>query len=469
MDIIKKIENFFRSRKLALLLISLVIFLSIIGTTIPQKSQLKADAYNSWKNTHPEQADIYEKIGFTNLFSSFIFLSIAFLLFINTAFCTQNMLKGAFRKLGYYPQFQNNQYIKRLENHSVLKTEKEHVHIISEINSVLKERGYKISERQNCIFAQKNKLGVLGTSLFHVSILIIILAVVYGTTSRMEGDMRLIEGQTLSEEHKNYMLINEGPFFNEAHLGFNITLQKFYANYNDETNTPRGASGKLSIEKNGQIEKTDIVYSNHLMDYDGYTFLGNVYGMASLLILRDQNGTVISGSYITAQDQDESGRYVAYFDIGDTGLEGGLMVYMTTNLTSGKIMESDAVQQPILFLKIFDKGSEIYNGTMKQNDTVQINNKNLGFYDIKYWSNFYIVKDRSTIFVYTGIGLIIFSLAISFFLVPKKIWIEVVKSETDNKTEIYIGGRADKFKSLYEEEIGDIVNRIKERLSNGTN
>jgi cytochrome c biogenesis protein len=462
--IVKKIGIFFRSRKLAILLIFLVIILSIIGTTIPQKSQLKPDVYNAWKNTHPEQSDIYEKIGFTNLFSSFIFLSIAFLLFINTAFCTLNMLAGAFRKLGNYPQFENNQYIKRLENNSVLKTEKEQVHIISEINSVLKERGYKISQQQNCIFAQKNRLGILGTPLFHVSILIIILAVVYGTTSRMEGDMRLIEGQTLSEVHANYMFINEGPFFNEGHKGFNITLQNFYANFNDETNTPRGASGTLSIEKDGLIEKTDVVYSNHLMDYEGYTFLGNVYGMAPLLILRDQDGTVFSGSYITATDQDESGRYVAYFNIGDTGLEGGLMVYMTTNLTSGKITESDAVQEPILFLKVFDKGSEIYNGTMKLNDTVQINDKNLGFYDIKYWSNFYIVKDRSTIFVYSGIVLIIFSLAISFFLVPKKIWIEVVQSEKDNKSEIYIGGRADKFRSLYQDEIGDIVNRIKEKL-----
>lgn len=464
MDCMKKIENFFRSRKLAIFLISLVILLSIIGTTIPQKSQLKADVYNAWKNTNPQQTDIFEAIGFTNLFSSFIFVSIAFLLFINTAFCTQNMLAGAFRKLGNDPQFQNKQHIIRLENNSVLKTEKEQVQVISDINSVLKDRGYKISQQQNCIFAQKNKLGVLGTPLFHVSILIIILAVVYGTTSRMEGDMKLIEGQTLSEDHANYMFINEGPFFNEAHQGFNITLQNFYANYNDETNTPRGASGKLSIEKDGQVEKTGLVYSNNLMDYEGYTFLGNVYGMAPLLIMRNQDGTVLSGSYITAQDQDESGRYVAYFNIGDTGLEGGLMVYMTTNLTSGKITESDAVQEPILFLKIFEKGSEIYNGTMKLNDTVQINDKNLGFYDIKYWSNFYIVKDRSTFFVYSGIGLIIFSLAISFFLVPKKIWIEVVQSEKDNKNEIYIGGRADKFRSLYEEEIGDIVNNIKEKL-----
>lgn len=468
MDFIgKKIATFFKSRKLAIILILLIIILSIIGTHIPQKSQLKPDVYNTWKNNHPAQADFFEKIGFTNLFSSFIFLSIAFLLFINTIFCTQSMLTGAFRKLRNDPQFQKKQYITRLENNTILKTEKEQGYVISEINSVLKAKGYKISSNQNCIFAQKNRSGILGTPLFHVCILFIILAVVYGNTGRMEGDMRLIEGQTLSEEHGNYMFINEGPFFYENHKRFNITLEKFYANYRDETDTPRGGAGRLVIEENGQMA-TDIVYSNHLMAYKGYTFLGNVYGLAPLLILRNLDGTVYSGSYITASDQDNSGRYVAYFNMGETGLEGGLMVYMTTNLTSGKIMESDIAQEPILFLKIFDKGNEIYNGTLKLNDTVKINDKYLGFYDIKYWSNFYVVKDSGTILVYAGIGMIILCLSISFFIVPKKVWVEVIK-EKDNEAEIYIGGRADKFRSLYEEEFGDIVNRIKERITNGTN
>ena len=469
MDFIgKKIATFFKSRKLAIILIFLIIILSIIGTHIPQKSQLKPEVYNTWKNNHPQQADFFEKIGFTNLFSSLIFLSIAFLLFINTVFCTQSMLTGAFRKLRDDPQFQKKPYITGLDNHAIIKTKQESGNLVSEINSVLKARGYKISNQDNCIFAHKNRFGVLGTPLFHVSILFIIMAVVYGNTGRMEGDMRLIEGQTLSEEHGNYMYINEGPFFNEGHKKFNITLEKFYANYNDETGTLRGNAGRISIKENEQQEKTDIVYSNHLMTYNGYTLLGNVYGIAPLLILRNQDGTVYSGSYITASDQDNSGRYVAYFNLGETGLEGGLMVYMTSNLTSGKIVESDADQEPILFLKIFDKGNEIYDGTLGINDTVKISDKYLGFYDVKYWSNFYVVKDDGTTLVYAGIGMITIGLIISFFMVPKKIWIEVVKDE-NNDSEILFGGRADKFRSLYEEEFNDIINNVKERIIDGTN
>lgn len=463
----KKIATFFKSRKLAVVLIFLIIVFSIIGTHIPQKSQLKPDVYNVWKTNHPAQAAIFEKLGFTHLFSSFIFISLASFLFINTLFCTRNMLTGAFRRLEN-KQFQKKAYICGLENSTAIKTEKEPESVIPEINSVLKSEGYNVSQEENCIFAQKNRLGILGTSLFHVCILFIIMAAVYGSTGRMEGDMRLIEGQTLSEEHGNYMFINEGPFFNEKHQKFDIALEKFYPDYKDETGTPRGTAEKLVIIENGRKVKADTVYSNHLMTYKGYTFLGNVYGMAPLLILRNPDGTVYSGSYITASDLDNSGRYVASFEMGETGLEGGLMVYMTTNLTSGKIMESDIEKTPILFLKVFDKGKEIYDGTLRLNETIKISDKYLGFYDIKYWSNFYIVKDDGTLLVYAGVGLITLGLMIIFFIIPKRVWVEAVRDERNNATEIYIGGKADKFRSLYEEEYSSIVDKIEARLSNGT-
>ncbi|MBU4453948.1 MAG: cytochrome c biogenesis protein ResB, partial [Euryarchaeota archaeon] len=191
--------------------------------------------------------------------------------------------------------------------------------------------------------------------------------------------------------------------------------------------------------------------------------------MAPLLILRNEDGSVISGSYVTASDNDDSKRYVAMFDIGDTGLEGGLMVYMTANLTSGNIAEGDVEQTPVLFLKIFDRGTEIFDGKLGLNDAVQIGDKYLVFSDVKYWSNFYIVKDDGTLLVYAGFGLITLSLTIMFFIIPKRLWVEIVSDENARRTEIYIGGRAERFSSLYEEEYCSLIDHIKERLSNGTN
>ncbi|HMB44534.1 MAG TPA: cytochrome c biogenesis protein ResB, partial [Candidatus Methanoperedens sp.] len=350
-----------------MVLILLIIVFSIIGTHIPQKSQLKSDVYNVWKTNHPTEAYYFEILGLTGLFSSPIFIGLAALLFINTFFCTRIMFNTAYRRLRY-PQIQQKPYISGLDNNIELRTEKEQKYIISVINSVLKSGGYRIFQEENCIFAEKNRYGVFGTFLFHVCILIIIFAAVYGSLGRMEGDMRLIEGQTLSEDHKNYVFVNEGPFFYDNHQKFDINLEKFYSDYNDETGTLRDNAGKLVIKENGKEVKTDIVYSNNLMSYKGYTFMSNVYGLAPLLILKNQEGTVYSGSYITATDSDSSGRYVASFEIGDMGLEGVLMVYMTVPLKSEITGSKDTKQIPILFLKIFDKGNEIYDGMLRLND-----------------------------------------------------------------------------------------------------
>lgn len=470
----KKIAAFFRSRKLAMVLILLIIVFSIIGTHIPQKSQLKSDIYDTWKTNHPTEAYYFEILGLTGLFSSPIFIGLAALLFINTLFCTRIMFNTAYRRLRY-PQTQQKSYIGGLENNIELRTEKEQKYVISVINSVLKSDGYRIFQKENCILAEKNRIGVFGTFLFHVCILIIILAAVYGSLGRMEGDMRLIEGQTLSEDHENYIFVNEGPFFYGNHQKFDINLDRFYSDYTDETGTPRGNGGKLVIKENGKEVKTGIVYSNNLMSYKGYTFLSNVYGLAPLLILNNQDGTVYSGSYITATDSDSSGRYIASFEIGDMGLEGVLMVYMTAPLTPEITGSGESKQIPILFLKIFDKGNEIYDGTLRLNDTVKIydkylgNDRTLGFYDIKYWSNFYVVKDSGTLLVYAGIGLMTLGLMISYLIIPKRVWIEVIKDEMSDATEIYIGGKADKFKFSFKNEYSNIVNNIKKRLQYGTN
>lgn len=462
----KQITAFFRSRKLAIVLIILIIFLSILGTHIPQKSQLKPDIYNEWEKKNPVQAEIFDFLGFTHLFSSFIFVGLAFLLFLNTLFCTKSMLSNSIRRFSSLKQFQKRSFIENLEKKALIKTDKSPENIHSALRSVLSSKGYKVSNKEDNFFAEKNRIGIFGNLIFHVTILFTILAVVYGSTGRMEGDMRLIEGQSLSEDHGNYMFINEGPFFYENHRKFNITLEKFYSDYTDETGIPRGPSGKLVISGKGQDKKSDVVFTNHQMNYEGYTILGNVYGLAPLLLIINPDGSVYSGSYITATDEDQSQRYISFFQLGDTGLEGGLMVYMTAPLTSG-ISEEGVGQTPILFLKIFDKGKEINDVTLRLNDTVKIGEKTLGFYDIKYWSNFYIVRDDSMLFVLVGLGFMTLSLFISFFIIPKRIWVDIVDTRTGER-ELHIGGKSDKFRSLYEEEFSGIIKDLEMRLLNGT-
>lgn len=472
----KKITSFFRSRKLAIVLILLIILFSIIGTHVPQKWQLKPQVYDTWKANHPVDAELFERLGLTNLFSSYIFITLAALLFINTFFCTTGMLRTSARLLARKPLFQDSAYISRLENHSVIQTgmapDSTTGHASAVIGKILAARGYRVVQDGSRLFAEKNRFGVLAIPLFHICILLIISAGVYGAVGRMEGDIRLIEGQNVSESRENYIFINEGPFSSGNHAYFNISLDRFYPQYVDETGTERGPAGELTIIENGENVKSGLVYSNNMMDYRGFTFLNNVYGMAPLLLVLNPDGTVYTGSYIMASDTDKSGRYVAYFDLGDTGLKGGLMVYMTAPL-GGEIAGTDVLNQsPIMFLKIFNKKNNnmLYDGTLRLNQTAAIPGTTgyIAFADMKYWSNFYVVRDSGVTWVYAGIALLVVAFAIHLLLVPARIWVEVRESRGDDASQIYIGGRADRFGRLYEEEFTGTVQELREGLASGS-
>ncbi|HIH43975.1 MAG TPA: cytochrome c biogenesis protein ResB, partial [Candidatus Methanoperedenaceae archaeon] len=297
----KKITSFFRSRKLAIVLILLIILFSIIGTHVPQKWQLKPDVYNTWKANHPGDAELFERLGLTNLFSSYIFITLAALLFINTLFCTASMLRTSARLLARKPLFQDSGYISRLENYSVIQTggadKGTAGRASAEMGKILAAHGYMVEQDGSRLFAEKNRFGVLAIPLFHVCILLIISAGVYGATGRMEGDIRLIEGQDVPESHESYVFLSEGPLFNDNHANLNITLDRFYPQYADETGTERGPAGELTIIRDGEKVKSGIVYSNNMLDYGGFTFLNNVYGMAPLLLILNPDGTVYTGSY----------------------------------------------------------------------------------------------------------------------------------------------------------------------------
>ena len=160
MPLINQFTSFFKSRKLAIALIVLIILFSILGTHIPQKSQLKPEIYDAWEKNNPAQAEIFDFLGFTHLFSSFIFLSLAALLFTNTLFCTRGMFINALRRYGANQQFRNQVFIGSLEKNSVIKTGKNHKDAHSEIDSVFLSNGYKVVKQDNQIYAEKNSIGV---------------------------------------------------------------------------------------------------------------------------------------------------------------------------------------------------------------------------------------------------------------------------------------------------------------------
>ena len=462
-DLSKATVSFFRSRKLTLVLVIFLIIFSFLGTVIPQQPQLKPFVYDSWKGSS-QWSGVFEGLMLTDVYSSPVFMVVILLLFLNTLFCTSNMLKVAFRKYGRVV-FRGRSVIGSMGNHSEIEVDGSVEQVMDNAGAVLRKKRYSVRREGNRIHAEKNRFGVFGTPLFHVCILIVLLAVFGGKAGRMEGAMELVEGQMLTEEHRNYVLLNEGPLFGEDHQGFGVRLEKFYPDYMEADGPPRGMASKLSIIEDGQIVDEGMVYSNRQIVHGGVTIYQNEYGFAPLLILKDKDGRDITGSYVVAKDETGTGVYVSSFFAGDTGIEGEVMVYPgLLDEGYGSEYGIDIPDEPLINLQLYVDEQVIFDGTLGLNEFVDMGDVSVGFYDLKYWSRFYLVKDQGTYVVFAGLFFGVMGLAAAFFMVPKHVFVEVDKDSETGKTAVLIGGSADKFKSSFADEYSALIEKIEEIL-----
>ena len=335
--------------------------------------------------------------------------------------------------------------------------------VMGDVDSVLRKKRYSVRREGNRIHAEKNRFGVFGTPLFHVCILIVLLAVFAGKAGRMEGAMELVEGQMLTEAHQNYVLLNKGPLFGEDHQGFGVRLDSFYPDYMEADGPPRGMASKLSIIEGGQIVDEGMVYTNRQIVYKGVTIYQNEYGFAPLLILKDKDGRDITGSYVVAKDETGAGIYTSSFVAGDTGIEGEVVVYPGVSVGDASEYGIEIPDEPLINLKLHVGEQVIFDGALGLNESADMGDVSVGFYDMKYWSRFYLVKDQGTYVVFVGLFFGVVGLAFAFFMVPRHIFVEVVggaKGGGTAKTAVFIGGSADRFNASFEGEYLTLIENI---------
>ncbi|MDF1532172.1 MAG: cytochrome c biogenesis protein ResB [ANME-2 cluster archaeon] len=467
---IKKVPRFFRSRKLTIYLISMVILLSFIGTIIPQQ--------HIFTHTHMEEMknqsvflDYMDTIGFTAIYTSWLFFGVMLLLYLNTIFCTYDMWRNSIRKMKRGSNFRKKDGISGLANNALVVLAGTSVQSRDTIISHLEKRRYKVQQNENSFVATKNRLGIFGTPVFHLCILLVLGAILYGGVGRMEGRLQLVEGQTLYEQHQDYFYVAEGPLFDEKHQNFGFILERFHPRYEDDEGVYRGIASEILIVRDGKVVKKDVLHSNHLIIYEDVTLFQNEYGFAPLFLLKDATGAVISGSYVYAED-DGSGRYLTVFPVADTGLTAQITLYPNT---SRRILESgyDMPQNPQVYLELFEGEEQVFDGVLGLNQLVKLGNYpgmgevTLGFYDLKYWSIISVVTDHGIPFIFGGIYLALFSMIVMFFFSPKHIF-GVFENDGFGRPVLYIGGKSDKYKSSFEYVFNNLIEEIKEEVQDGS-
>ncbi|MCL6471564.1 MAG: cytochrome c biogenesis protein ResB [Firmicutes bacterium] len=454
------------SRKLAVWLLGFLGVLVIISRFIPQHYGGNLSVYLSWKASHPFWALLFEKIGLTNIYTSWLFIFLCSALFINTTACTlqrtYNLLSARKKEcsIGLDSLKASKTYFKI----DLIDAEPQAAE--DKITALLKKRLFRVKRLEStagtALIAIRGRFAEWFSPLFHFALILIFLGGAITGLTRFSGILELTESQIAIEDSANYIKIFEkGPLFNNAHRSFEIKLVRFTPVYLS-TGEPKNFYSTIAFSNGWERTDTDIWVSKPGSYQGVLIYQGQINGISALLSLSNTKGEPISSSFFLFDKPKEIGKpLVAKHDISDAGVsfEGRLLPNPAWRKEgSGAAWK---IRNPALDLKILKDKRTLYHGRLLLGQTAEFEGYRLTFEDAKYWSSYNIVIDKGRPIIFAGFWLGLISLGLLSLLNEKRISIII---QTGDKPTIHVAGNSNKYKASFREELVSFAADLKSAL-----
>lgn len=155
-----------------------------------------------------------------------------------------------------------------------------------------------------CFFGRiwRRRLTVVsfGMTLFHLSFVVILLAVVYNSLFYFHGLIRLTEGEVLpSSDMQSYDAVDKGRFFSFSRLQGETALIRMHTGYTVSGEDKRAAYEVAVGEANDRTR--GIIYITHKLTHRGVDYFNDREGYSLLLILFDKRGRELYAAHVPLQ------------------------------------------------------------------------------------------------------------------------------------------------------------------------
>jgi len=150
------------------------------------------------------------------------------------------------------------------------------------------------------IWRKKFTVVSFGMILFHLSFVVMFLAIVYNSFFYFRGTLRITEGETVANNNPEiYDNYSRGKLFNPASLKGTTSFIKLHTGYKVDGENKRAAY-EISVDENG-FKKHDIIYATHKLVYNGIEYITNAEGFSVLVTLTDRDERTVYGAHIPLQ------------------------------------------------------------------------------------------------------------------------------------------------------------------------
>lgn len=460
------------SMRTALILLLMLGIAAIPGSLFPQRTQnpMKVRQYFI---DNPTLAPWLDRFKFFEVYSSPWFSAIYLLLFISLIGCVLPRSIEHAKAIGAKPPL-TPKYLDRMESFTEIKK------IDLDIaEAYLRKKHYRIRRDADSISAEKGYSRESGNLLFHLSLILILVAVGVGSLLGMKGDAILNVGDRFVNTPTSYDSLGFGKYQSENTLKpFSLTVTDFQAKYDPVTNSPLDYTLKVKIANPyGSAERDEIIKVNSPLKLGSTNIYLQANGYSPIVVVKDKTGKVTFNGPTTFLPQDGNLTSTGAIKIPDMspqiGFVSSFLPTADRDPVRGGFSSYPEVLDPKLLVSVW-KGDLGLNSGVPQsvyridtskmeriglkalvlNQPYDFGEGSITFAGWTSWVNLQIVDDPGKNFALLGAILAILGLLTSLFTRQRRIWVKQVGRKTQ------IAGLAKNSIPGLAEEVSDLVKGV---------
>ena len=482
------------SMRVALILLFLLALASIPGSIFPQRgtSPLRV---NEFLADNPTTGPILDRFYMFDVFASPWFASIYLLLFISLTGCVLPRAVDHYKEVRSQPPA-TPRNLSRLPVHFQWQSNSTAEQVVSETAAAWKKRGWRVRQGDDWLSAEKGYARETGNLLFHLSLLVLLVAVGFGGAVGYRGTVIVREDAGFANNVTQYDTFAPGRLFGADDLPpFSFELKDFEATFQrggQQNGAPRAFRADVIVKDDPNSEPRPVTIEvNYPLRTSGITVYLVGHGFAPEFTVRDADGKVVWEDAAVFLPQDSAFTSSGVVKVPDTvpqiGLQGFFLPTVTNDFSMGPKSVFPAADDPEVYLSVWqgdlglDSGmpQSVYRLDTENMERIGIEELAPGetwnlpnsagtveFTGYRQWASFVITKDPGKGWALGAAIASIVGLSLSLLIPRRRAWLRVTASEDEGNLIEVAGLSKTEAPGLADEisQLAKLVNAPEEKL-----
>jgi len=461
------------SMRTALILLMMMGIAAIPGSLIPQRVS-NPIAVRDFFAADPERAEWYDRFSLFDVYGSSWFSAIYILLFISLIGCVLPRTVEHFRAMRAEPPA-TPRNLNRLEYHQIFEGAGNE---LTEATQWLKKNRFRIRQGQGDISAEKGYLRETGNLFFHLSLILILIGVGFGSLFGFRGEAIVNVGERFINVPTSYDSLTLGRLTSNSNTSpFVIEVNEFVATYNPRTNAATDYSMRVTTTVGDEVKEQLVKVNKPLTFGDTRVYL-QANGYAPIITVRDSTGSVVFQGPVTFLPQDGNLRSIGSIKVPDANPqvgfvasflptyersenEGGISVYpellrpkLLFSVWSGDLGLDSGVPQSVYRIDTTNM-KNLGLGSLSVGETFQYPGGTITLEKIVPWVNLQVVDDPGKSYALFGGIAAILGLIFSLYGRRRRIWVRIIG------TQVEVAGLSKNNAPGLDKEVAELVARLK--------